>query len=95
MSAADSSGVVVLTGDNTVFGRIAKLSSSGAPSMTPLQKDILRFVLVIVCLAMTISIIVIILWAAWLNKSHHGFITPAGLVIDIVSCAARTVTVRS
>lgn len=78
-------GVVIQTGDLTVFGRIAKLSSSGAPSMTTLQREIMRFVLIIVAFALAIAVLVIILWAAWLNPKHKGFITPANLVIDIVS----------
>lgn len=31
-------GVVIQTGDTTVFGRIAKLSASGSPSLTTLQR---------------------------------------------------------
>lgn len=72
-----------------MFGRIAKLSSSGAPSMTTLQREILRFVLIIVTLALSIALLVIILWAAWLNKKHKGFITTSVLVIDVVAvCVA-------
>ena len=82
-------GVVILTGDLTVFGRIAKLSSSGGPSLTTLQKEILRFVLIIVTLAVSLAILVVVLWAAWLNRDHKGFISTSTLVIDIVSvCVA-------
>ena len=35
-------GVVIQTGDNTVFGRIAKLSSGERMGLTTLQKEILR-----------------------------------------------------
>ncbi|OCF38203.1 hypothetical protein I316_00428 [Kwoniella heveanensis BCC8398] len=82
-------GVVIQTGDLTVFGRIAKLSSAGAPTLTTLQREILRFVIIIVCCALTIASLVIILWAAWLNKKHKGFITVPVLIIDVVSvCVA-------
>jgi sodium/potassium-transporting ATPase subunit alpha len=82
-------GVVIQTGESTVFGRIAKLSSTGAPALTTIQREILRFVIIIVSLAITIALIVIILWAAWLNKDHYGFINTSTLVIDIVSvCVA-------
>jgi sodium/potassium-transporting ATPase subunit alpha len=81
--------VVIQTGSQTVFGRIAKLSSSGAPALTTIQREVLRFVIIIVSLAITIAVIVIILWAAWLNKDHYGFINNASLVIDVVSvCVA-------
>ncbi|WWC91684.1 uncharacterized protein L201_006630 [Kwoniella dendrophila CBS 6074] len=82
-------GVVIQTGNLTVFGRIAKLSSTGAPSLTTLQREILRFVIIIVCCAITIALAVIIAWGAWLNKKHKGFITVPTLIVDIVSvCVA-------
>ncbi len=38
---------------------------------------------------MTLSIIVVALWAAWLNRDHKGFINVPTLIIDIVSvCVA-------
>jgi len=80
---------VIQTGDNTVFGRIAKLSSAGKTGLTTLQREILRFVLIIVSIAITLSIVIIIAWAAWLNKDHKGFITNSVLVVDIVAvCVA-------
>ncbi|CAD6589175.1 MAG: hypothetical protein TREMPRED_005278, partial [Tremellales sp. Tagirdzhanova-0007] len=82
-------GVVVQTGDNTVFGRIASLSSTGAPFMTTLQRELLHFVLIIVALAIIVAILIVILWGAWLKKDHPGFITNSGIVIDVVSvCVA-------
>jgi sodium/potassium-transporting ATPase subunit alpha len=38
-------GVVVLTGNNTVFGRIARLSNKERTGRTTLQNEILRFVM--------------------------------------------------
>lgn len=46
-------GLVVETGDRTVFGRIAKLTSAPKAGLTPLQKEILIFVGIIVCLMLT------------------------------------------
>ncbi|OCF61244.1 hypothetical protein L486_00890 [Kwoniella mangroviensis CBS 10435] len=78
-------GVVIQTENLTVFGRIAKLSTSGAPSLTTLQREILRFVIIIAACAITIALLVIILWAAWLKKQHEGFITVPVLIIDVVA----------
>jgi sodium/potassium-transporting ATPase subunit alpha len=45
--------------------------------------------LIVVSIAITLSIVVIICWAAWLNKDHKGYITPSVLVVDIVAvCVA-------
>lgn len=82
-----ASGLVVQTGDRTVFGRIAKLSTGDRHKPTTLQVEITRFVYLICSLAAAIALIVVIAWAAWLDRHHKGFITPATLVIDIVSVA--------
>lgn len=46
-------GLVVETGDRTVFGRIAKLTSTPKSGLTPLQKEILIFIGIIVTLMLT------------------------------------------
>ncbi|KAJ9117762.1 hypothetical protein QFC20_000040 [Naganishia adeliensis] len=66
-------------------GRIAKLSTGEAPGLTTLQKEILRFALIIASCALSIAVLVIILWGSWLNKKHKGFITVPVLIIDVVS----------
>lgn len=81
----DVPGIVIQTGSNTVFGRIAKLSSIGAPSTTTLQAEINRSVKIIVCCAVLVGAFVTILWAAWLNKDHNGFITTSGAIVNLVA----------
>jgi hypothetical protein len=49
----------------TPSGRIAKLSSAASSSMTTLQREIFRFVVIIASLATLLAIIIVILWAAW------------------------------
>lgn len=77
--------VCVGTGDLTVFGRIAGLSNRRRTEMTPMQKEILRFVLIIVSFIVTVVIIVVILWAAWLRKDHPDWINVPTLIVDCVS----------
>ncbi|GAM86309.1 hypothetical protein ANO11243_043210 [Dothideomycetidae sp. 11243] len=80
-------GVVVSTGDRTVFGRIAKLTNAPSTGMTPLQKEILYFVLTIVSIMVVMVLLVIIVWATWLRKDHEGWITVPALIVDCVSVA--------
>lgn len=80
-------GLVLETGDRTVFGRIAKLTSAPKAGLTPLQKEILYFVGLIVALMLVMIILVIIVWAAWLRKSHPGWISVPVLIVDCVSVA--------
>ncbi|KAN0129017.1 sodium-potassium ATPase [Lactarius tabidus] len=78
-------GLVFQIGDHTVFGRIAKLSSVAPTSMTTLQREILRFVIIIASLAATVALIIVILWASWLRHSFPNYIDTSELLIDVVS----------
>lgn len=77
--------VCVGTGDLTVFGRIAGLSNGRRTEMTPMQKEIRRFVLIIVSFIVTVVIVVVVLWAAWLRKDHPDWITVPTLIVSCVS----------
>ena len=55
-------GVVVETGDKTVFGRIAKLTNEPKNGMTTLEREVLNFVIVIVSIMLTMIVLVIIVW---------------------------------
>ncbi|PPQ70421.1 hypothetical protein CVT24_013171 [Panaeolus cyanescens] len=78
-------GVVIQTGDNTVFGAIASLSSMEQSRLTTLQKELLRFVLIIAGLATSVSTLLVILWAAWIRRKFPNYISVPNLLIDIVS----------
>lgn len=67
-------GLIVETGDRTVFGRIAKLTSTPKDGMTPLQKEIFYFVSLIVCAMLTMVVIVIAVWAGWLRQEHSDWV---------------------
>jgi sodium/potassium-transporting ATPase subunit alpha len=83
--SGSATGIVVLTGDNTVFGRIVGLSAKRKTGMTTLQKEILRFVLIIIGAIVVISVVVIIFWATWLRVQRPGFLTVSGLIVSVVS----------
>ncbi|KAH9219783.1 hypothetical protein DL95DRAFT_358479 [Leptodontidium sp. 2 PMI_412] len=80
-------GVVVSTGDSTVFGKIAKLTNAPKTGLTPLEREVLNFVIVICSIMFVMILVVIIVWAAYLRKSHPGWITVPLLIVDCVSVA--------
>ncbi|PYH97127.1 Na/K ATPase alpha 1 subunit [Aspergillus ellipticus CBS 707.79] len=82
-----ATGVVVSTGDSTVFGRIAKLTSEPKKGLSTLEKEVLRFVALIVGIMLTMIIVVIIVWATWLRKDHPDWINVPTLIVDCVSVA--------
>ena len=61
-------GIVVATADKTVFGRIAKMTNDPKTGLSTLEKEVLRFVMVIVTTMLFNIILVIILWATWFLK---------------------------
>lgn len=60
--AGTALGLVLSTGDSTVFGKLAKLTNEPKKGLSTLEKEILRFVLFIVLVMLTMVIIVIIVW---------------------------------
>ena len=84
-------GIVVSTGDNTIFGSIAQLSSKPKTGLSPLQSEIIRFVAIISCIILFLVILVIVVWCAWLHRDYPDWINVANLIISIVSFAIATI----
>ncbi|KIW95420.1 uncharacterized protein Z519_04004 [Cladophialophora bantiana CBS 173.52] len=80
-------GIVVSTGDDTVFGHIAKLTSQPSIGRTNLQKEVLRFVFIIVGLMVFMNIIVVAVWGGYIRQAHHNYINVPTLIVDLVSVA--------
>ncbi|QIX01269.1 hypothetical protein AMS68_006786 [Peltaster fructicola] len=80
-------GLVLDTGDRTVFGRIAKLTSTPKGGLTPLQREIYIFVGIIVCLMLTMVLVVIGVWAGYLRYQHPDWINVPTLIVSCVSVA--------
>ncbi|KAJ4156340.1 hypothetical protein NW754_007964 [Fusarium falciforme] len=80
-------GVVVSIGDATVFGQIAKLTGEPKTGLTTMEKDIFRFVSLIVLIMVSWIIILVAVWAGWLRKSHPDWINVSALIVSCVSVA--------
>ncbi|KAJ5088869.1 hypothetical protein N7456_012485 [Penicillium angulare] len=82
-----ATGIVVATGDSTVFGRIAKLAGEPSTGLTTIEKEILRFVGLIFIIMITWIVILAAVWGGWLHKKHPDYINVATLIVDCVSVA--------
>ncbi|KAK5995373.1 Sodium/potassium-transporting ATPase subunit alpha-A [Cladobotryum mycophilum] len=80
-------GIVVATGDRTVFGRIAALTNEPKTGMTTLEREVLYFVLIICTIMIAMIIVVLAVWGAWLRKDHPDWINVPTLIVDCVSVA--------
>lgn len=49
-------------GDKTVFGRIAALTNEPKTKLTSLEKEVIRFVLIIVSIMLTMIAVVLVVW---------------------------------
>ncbi|KAI8642277.1 hypothetical protein BD408DRAFT_443634 [Parasitella parasitica] len=78
-------GVVVSIGDNTLMGKIARLSLVGSNSRTTLQVEILRFVIIIAVLSISVGIVCIVTWAAWLRRDYPDFLSVSNALIAVIS----------
>lgn len=67
-------GVVVTTGDNTVFGSIAKMSSAPKRGLTPIQWEIMRFVIMVVAVVVVLIIAVVIVWYVKNSLTYSSFL---------------------
>ena len=73
-------GIVVKTGEHTVMGKIAKLTSKTQLKKTSLQKEITRFVILIVAISVTNVVVLLIIWAAWLRIKYPTYIDTPTMV---------------
>ncbi|CAK7205576.1 hypothetical protein SEUCBS139899_008354 [Sporothrix eucalyptigena] len=79
-------GVVVLTGASSVMGRIAT-ATAAAPARVPLiQREISRFVRIIVGLTVVLALVILITWIAWLRVDHHNFMNVVAMLNDVMGC---------
>lgn len=67
------------------MGRINKATNSSTEERTTLQKEITRFVKIIIALTLTLVTIMLITWVAWLRVDHFDFINTVGILTNLMS----------
>jgi len=78
-------GVVVFKGDDTMIGKITRITINTKNEKTSLQKDISRFSWQLTIMAKSSAVLVIIIWAAVLNVKYYGFLDVSGMLISVIS----------
>ncbi|KAK3817771.1 MAG: hypothetical protein J3Q66DRAFT_381051 [Benniella sp.] len=79
-------GVVVLKGNDTLMGRINKLTSGRKEKKTIIQQEISRFVKIIVCLTVFLAGLILTVWAAWIRRIYPDFMPTAVLLVTLMGC---------
>ncbi|CAO1624244.1 unnamed protein product [Parajaminaea phylloscopi] len=85
VSGAGGIAIVTAVGDDSVFGRLAKNASKPRTGRTTLEKEIFLFVTVISSLALSLAVICIIIWGAYLRPQHRDFMSVSQMLVNIVS----------
>ena len=78
-------GIVIATGDRTIMGKIADLTKETIVKKTSLQKEISRFVMIMVTGALICAIIVIATWSLWLRNAHPNYLSFPAFLVNTIS----------
>jgi len=60
--SGSGTGIVVSTGDSTVFGKIAKMTNAPKTGLTTLEREVINFVIIICSIMFAMIVVVIIVW---------------------------------
>jgi len=78
-------GVVIATGNNTVFGDIARMAGSQSSEPSTLHQEINRFVIIIAVLSLSTGIVAFLGWFAWLRVKHPDFLALNSQIVNCIS----------
>ncbi|KAI1318427.1 hypothetical protein EDD11_006511 [Mortierella claussenii] len=79
-------GVVVLKGNDTLMGRINKLTTGRKPKTTIIQREITRFIQIIIVMTVALIAVITIAWLAWLHPKYPDFMSVASLLVTLMGC---------
>ncbi|GLA30049.1 hypothetical protein AnigIFM63326_008246 [Aspergillus niger] len=79
-------GVVVLTGSRSVMGRLASITADVKEKPTLIQKEITRFVRIIVVLTVILAAAILFSWVGWLRVDHPQFMSVVEMLNDVMGC---------
>lgn len=82
----NGSGIVVLTGSRTVMGRIASATSGLKEKPTLIQREITRFVRIIIGLTLCLALLILFTWVGWLRVDHFGYMNVVAMLNDVMGC---------
>ncbi|KAH8660117.1 hypothetical protein BX600DRAFT_383393 [Xylariales sp. PMI_506] len=79
-------GVVILTGSRSIMGRIAKVTASAKERVPLIQREIWRFVYIIVGLTLVLALLILFTWIGWLRVKHFEFMNVVAMLNDVMGC---------
>ncbi|KAF4631863.1 hypothetical protein G7Y89_g6261 [Cudoniella acicularis] len=81
-----ATGIVILTGGDSVMGRIAKATASIKDVPTHIQREITRFVRIIVSLTIILALLILLTWVGWLRVDHFAYMNVIAMLNNVMGC---------
>ncbi|CEJ54849.1 Putative Na /K-exchanging ATPase alpha subunit [Penicillium brasilianum] len=81
-----ATGLVVLTGKDTVMGHITVSSTSVKEQPTLIQREIARFVKIIVVLTVFLAALLLFTWVGWLRVDQFECMNVIDMLDDVMGC---------
>ena len=85
VSNGNAVGVVVLTGPRSVMGCISTMATR-SKGLTLIQKEINRFVIIIIMLTTILACAILFTWVGWLRVDHFSFMNVPEMLVNVMSC---------
>ncbi|KAJ6109606.1 hypothetical protein N7486_001841 [Penicillium sp. IBT 16267x] len=82
----NATGIVLLTGGRSVMGRIATMTAGVKQKSTLIQKEINRFVAIIVAMTIVLALLILFTWLGWLRKSYPGYMSVVAMLNNVMGC---------
>ncbi|KAK3320379.1 hypothetical protein B0T19DRAFT_492568 [Cercophora scortea] len=79
-------GMVILTGHRSVMGRIAQATAGVGERPTLIQKEIWRFVRIIICFTIALALLILLTWVGWLRPDHPGYMNLVAMLNNVMGC---------
>ncbi|KAI9848019.1 MAG: hypothetical protein M1838_000665 [Thelocarpon superellum] len=79
-------GIVVLTGGRSIMGRISKMTTGVKDKPTLIQKEISRFIRIIIALTLCLALLILCSWIGWLRVRHFAFMNVVAMLNDVMGC---------
>lgn len=83
---ASATGVIVYTGAKSVMGGIAAATTDVPDQQTSIQKEVNRFVKIIIGLTVCLALLILLVWVGWLRVDHFRFINTVEMLNDVMGC---------
>jgi sodium/potassium-transporting ATPase subunit alpha len=80
----NATGIVILTGSNSVMGRIAKVTTGLKAKPTLIQQEISRFIRIIVVLTVCLALLILLAWVGWLRIDHPRFLSVVAILKNVL-----------